>query len=213
MDDRLDIGGWARGVEGLGPGKRAILWVRGCDLACPGCMTPELWQNAPRERWRSIESVAGDLERALEGMDGLTVSGGEPTSQAPALTLLIEHLRRSRDVEVVVYSGHVLEELCEREEILPLLAAIDILIDGRFQNESANTLQWRGSDNQRVHLLSERAQKYAEVCDALMPDQRDLGLQSLGTNNYRIVGIPKRGDLARYRQLMSARGLSVRPDL
>ena len=46
-----------------------------------------------------------------------------------------------------------------------------------------------------------------------MPEQRDLGLQSLGANGYRIVGIPKRGDLARYRQLMSARGLSVRPDL
>jgi anaerobic ribonucleoside-triphosphate reductase activating protein len=211
MDDRLDIGGWARGVEGLGPGKRVVLWVRGCTLACLGCMTPELWQNAPHERWRSVESVATDLERALEGMDGLTISGGEPTSQAPALTLLIEHLRRTNDIEVVVYSGHVLEELLEREEVTPLLAATDILIDGRFQNENANTLQWRGSDNQRVHLLSERA--HAEACDASMPEQRELGLQSLGANNYRIVGIPKRGDLARYRQLMSARGLSVRPDL
>lgn len=213
MSNQLDIGGWARGVEGLGPGKRAILWVRGCDLACPGCMTPELWGNAPRERWRSVEDVAADLERALEGMDGLTISGGEPTNQAPALALLIEHLRRTRDVEVVVYSGHILEDLILRDDVQPLLETIDILIDGRFKNEQANTLQWRGSDNQRVHLLSEYAQKYADVCDASMPEQRELGLQSLGANGYRIVGIPKRGDLARYRQLMSARGLSVRPDL
>ncbi|MCL6499911.1 MAG: radical SAM protein [Firmicutes bacterium] len=27
----------------LGPEERAVLWLQGCPLACPGCLVPESW--------------------------------------------------------------------------------------------------------------------------------------------------------------------------
>lgn len=214
-DTRLDIGGWAKGVEGLGPGQRVILWVRGCTLACPGCMTPELWARSESENWRTIPSVAEELLPALRESDcaGLTISGGEPFQQCEALAALIVFLRAQIELEIMVYSGYALEELRENLGLAPLLALVDLLMDGRFQNGNSNDLQWRGSDNQRLHLLSARAQKYAGETEKTMPNERVLGVQMLGAGVYRIVGIPRRGDLRKYRQLMEARGLWVRPDL
>ena len=74
----LDYSGWAAGVHGLGPGRRVVLWVRGCSIGCPGCMTPELWAKVQP---RPIEPLAEMLSGALQGHEGLTISGGEPFEQ------------------------------------------------------------------------------------------------------------------------------------
>jgi anaerobic ribonucleoside-triphosphate reductase activating protein len=213
----LDLADWAFPVEGLGPGKRLILWVRGCPLACPGCMTPELWENGALSTHRPIPEIAGQLAPLLVGLDGLTISGGEPTLQSAALTALIRELRARpglEELEVLSYSGFTIEELLERgEEVAAYLDELDLLIDGRFEQNASNEKQWRGSDNQRVHLLSERSQKYAELIDDAMLEPRPLQLQVLGPTRYRIIGIPRRGDLAAYRAAMGENGLKVRPDI
>ena len=218
MKYTLDYSDWAAPVENLGPGRRLILWVRGCPLACPGCMTPELWDEAPATSHRSVEKLAEILEPLLAGLDGLSISGGEPTLQAAPLTQLIQLLRARpelRDLEVLSYSGFTLEELGERgDDVAAYLAQLDILIDGRFVQSAANDLAWRGSDNQRVHLLSRRAQEnYADLVEAPMPQPRPLGVQVIDGGHYRLIGIPKRGDLAAYRASMAAAGLKVRPDV
>ena len=212
---QLDVGGWVKNVEGLGPGQRVVLWVRGCTLACPGCMTPELWAHHSSEKWRSIAEIAHELLPALreENCAGLTISGGEPFQQSQALAALIHCLRAQIELELMVYSGFALEELVSNADCAEFLSQIDLLIDGRFQNANSNEKQWRGSDNQRLHLLSVRAQKYEAETERKMPDERVLGVQMLGANTFRIVGIPKRGDLRKYRQAMEARGLWVKPDL
>jgi anaerobic ribonucleoside-triphosphate reductase activating protein len=213
----LDVSDWAFPVEGLGPGKRLILWVRGCPLACPGCMTPELWEAAPRLAHRPVSEIVALLAPLLAGLDGLTISGGEPTLQSPALTALVRGLRAHehlRELEVLSYSGFTLEELATRgEEVASYLQELDILIDGRFEQSAANTLEWRGSDNQRVHLLSARAQNHAAYIDRAMPEARPLQVQVLGKDGYRLIGIPKRGDLAAYRAALGNVGLKVRPDI
>ncbi len=213
----LDISDWAFPTEGLGPGKRLILWVRGCPLACPGCMTPELWDAAPAAKHRPVEEIAGLLAPLLLGLDGLTISGGEPTLQSAALTTLIRQLRSRgelKDLEVLSYSGFTLEELQTRgTDVAAYLGELDILIDGRFEQSAANDLQWRGSDNQRVHLLSARAARHTAQIEAPMLDARPLQVQILGAGNYRLIGIPKRGDLAAYRAALGNVGLKVRPDM
>lgn len=213
----LDLSDWAFPTEGLGPGKRLILWVRGCPLACPGCMTPELWDAAPASNHRPVAEIAELLAPLLLGLDGLTISGGEPTLQSAALTALIRQLRAReelKDLEVLSYSGFTIEELQTRgAQVAAYLGELDILIDGRFEQSAANDLQWRGSDNQRVHLLSERAARHAAQIEAPMPDARPLQVQILGAGSYRLIGIPKRGDLAAYRAALGGVGLKVRPDM
>ena len=214
----LDYSDWAAPVENLGPGARLILWVRGCPLACPGCMTPELWDAAPTSMHREVDELAEVLAPLLVGLDGLSISGGEPTLQAQPLTHLIRNLRARPELaglEVLSYSGFTIEDLAERgAEVEEYLAQLDILVDGRFVQSEANDLAWRGSDNQRVHLLSERAQKqYGEWILAPMPEPRPLGVQAIDGGHYRLIGIPKRGDLAAYRAALAAAGIKVRPDV
>lgn len=206
----LEYAGCAYPVEGIGPGKRLAMWVYGCRRGCAGCIAPEL---QPRGVPRPLDAVLEELLPWARLADGLTISGGEPFEQASALAALIRALRAHRDLEVLVYSGYLLEELrAQGGAAAELLALIDLLIDGPFVQEAANTLQWRGSDNQRVHLLSARAQRYADNSDQPMPEQRPLQVQMLGATRVRIIGIPRRGDLAAYRAAMAARGLEVRPD-
>ncbi|HEX9996905.1 MAG TPA: 4Fe-4S single cluster domain-containing protein [Abditibacterium sp.] len=218
MKNLLDVADWAFPAEGLGPGKRLILWVRGCPLACPGCMTPEFWDNGAPQTHRETGEIAAILAPLLRDLDGLTISGGEPTLQSAALTDLIEKLRQFEGLEtleVLSYSGFTLEELNTRgADVAAYLCTLDILIDGRFEQNAGNLKAWRGSDNQRVHLLSERAQRlYADKIDAEMPAERPLQLQMLGGAGYRLIGIPKRGDLAAYRAAMNTIGIKVRPDV
>lgn len=208
----LDFAGCAAGIEGLGPGKRVVMWVRGCALACPGCMTPELWARSPARFSHSVEEIAALLRPLLEGSDGLTISGGEPMEQAAALKNLVQLLRLDgSDLEVLVYSGHSLEHLLQQgQESLEFLNEIDILIDNPFIRSTSNLVKWRGSDNQRVHYLSPKSQKHLESHqDDRADEERPLQIQMLGNGQFRIIGIPKRGDLTRYRQMMEQVGIQV----
>ena len=45
-----------------------------------------------------------------------------------------------------------------------------------------------------------------------MPEQRPLQVQMLSATRFRIIGIPRRGDIAAYRAAMAARGLEVTPE-
>lgn len=208
--NKLDFSGCAGGVEGLGPGKRAVIWVRGCTLACPGCMTPELWGSGSPATFTPIEHVAAQLRPLLAAADGLTISGGEPMQQSAALKNLVQLLRREFvSLHVLVYSGYGIEELQKHgEETLAFLREIDILIDSRFDQNASNDLSWRGSDNQRLHLISERARN-SGLGDEAWPESRPLQIQMTEPGQYRIIGIPRRGDMARYRQVMETRGLVV----
>ena len=206
----LDYAGSAFPVEGLGPGRRVAMWVRGCGKRCAGCIAPELW--LPGEP-TPVARVADELLPLVAQADGLTISGGEPFDQAEALCALLEALRGVYDIETLIYTGYHYDELTAREgAVARLLNIIDILIDGPFERDHPNTLQWRGSDNQCVRLLSARAQRYAEVIDQPMPAQRPLQVQMLSSSRFRLIGIPRRGDLEIYRAAMAARGVEVKPE-
>lgn len=205
--DSIDYDGYATGVEGLGPGSRVVVWVRGCQRHCPGCIAPELWEHGKHV---SVDAVLNDLRGPLLFADGLTMTGGEPFEQAEALTTLITRIREEKYVEVVIYTGYQLEEIQAGEESWnQLLMLTDILIDGPYIENHANTLIWRGSDNQRIHLLTDRVKHQAHYLNATMPEERPIQIRMLSPTRFRLIGIPQRGDFKRYRQLLSEQGLEV----
>jgi anaerobic ribonucleoside-triphosphate reductase activating protein len=203
----LDFDGYAEGILGLGPGARVIMWLRGCNRRCPECIAPELWKGGDPT---PIDEIASLLLEPLSRADGLTISGGEPFLQAGAVVALIDRLRRSIKTEVLVYTGYTMEELqAGPSEWKDLVSVTDILIDGPYMEKQANTLQWRGSDNQRVHLLTPEARKHNGAEDLKWPKHRPLSVQMLSPTKYRLVGIPERGDLEKLRELLRERGLEV----
>lgn len=141
----------------LGPGVRSVVWTQGCDKRCPECIVPE-----SHDRLAGVVVSVCELAKALLGdpaPTGLTLSGGEPFLQPVACARLVECMRRERpDLSVMVYSGYRLEQLRARRDAgaHALLELTDLLIDGVYVAALHADLRWRGSANQRLHILTER---------------------------------------------------------
>ena len=145
-----------------GPGTRFSVWVQGCSLRCTSeCISPQMLDSGPRHIVAVADAWAILWERARscgQQVDGITLLGGEPTDQAPALALLAS-LAQSHGWSVVTYTGYKLEALLRlnRDGVDDLLTRTDILVDGPYIPALRDPmLRWRGSSNQRVLLLSNR---------------------------------------------------------
>jgi len=149
-------------TEAEGPGRRFALWVQGCPMRCPGCCNPEMLE------FRPVEHVTvDDLSREISetpNIEGLTIVGGEPFSQAEALAEVCR-IVREQDLGVMVFSGFYLEQICASDDPSweRFLGQIDLLVDGPFiESQRTNDRRWVGSENQRAHFLSDRYRHLAE---------------------------------------------------
>lgn len=139
-----------------GPGERYALWVQGCAIRCAGCCNPEMFDP---DRGESVALAAISQEIAAEpDLEGITFLGGEPFEQAGALARVAQEARRS-GLTVMTFTGHTLEALRASQDpaVQALLDATDLLADGPFDRQRpGSTWRWLGSQNQRLHFLTDR---------------------------------------------------------
>ncbi|AKF81130.1 radical SAM protein [Myxococcus fulvus 124B02] len=143
-------------TEAEGPGRRFALWVQGCPLRCPGCCNPEMFAME-RGTVVTVEAMAARV-LATPGIEGLTLLGGEPFSQADAAAELCERVRAG-GLSTLVFTGYTLAELKAqgRPGVERLLASLDLLVDGRYEKDQPETgRRWIGSRNQVMHFLTPR---------------------------------------------------------
>ena len=103
-----------------------------------------------------VEQVLSAAGR--DGVEGITLLGGEPTAQARAASEFSRRVRAS-GLSVMVFSGFTLEEIREVGDpsVLDLLDQTDLLVDGPYRQDlPESTRRWIGSSNQRVHALTDR---------------------------------------------------------
>jgi anaerobic ribonucleoside-triphosphate reductase activating protein len=190
-DSALYVNSISYPVTNLGPGKRIVLWVQGCSLNCQGCMAVSMLKRREENR-RSVIELSLVIKEASQGLDGITISGGEPFEQAESLYELLTLVKCETHLDIMVYSGYTMEKLIGLGPAARrLLSVIDILIDGRFEQGNTNRKLWRGSDNQKLHVLSERAERYAQYAEEEYQRERELHVE-IGDNFFKIIGIPKR---------------------
>jgi len=136
-----------------GPGERFTLWVQGCATRCPDCFNPELVPLTGGEVFTS-DSLA---ERVLstEGIEGLTVSGGEPLLQVEGLVELLKPVRAG-GLSTLVFTGYTREELDLDPKFAEFLTVCDALIAGPYLREMHCGQGLISSTNQQIVLLSER---------------------------------------------------------
>lgn len=164
----IEVGVEVADTEAEGPGRRYAIWVQGCPMRCPGCCNPELLPFAGTRgaSGTTRHTVAALRERVLAAharspLEGVSLLGGEPFAQAPALAVLAEQLRDA-GLGVMVYSGFRLAELeakiaADEPGVARLLAATDLLVDGRYERERPDHVRrWIGSTNQQLHFLGDR---------------------------------------------------------
>ncbi len=173
----------------LGPGTRAAVWFQGCERRCKGCMSPA---SRPLDGgfWASIPRLCETL-LAQEGLEGVTISGGEPFLQPEALAAMLSILRKKSDLGVILYTGYTIEQLREMKNsyidaILDGLA--DLLIDGEYVESRNDGKSLRGSSNQRLIHLTDR---YLSSQSLYEGTKRDVEV-ILSPGEAFLIGIPNR---------------------
>ena len=149
----LNVASWIPRSAANGPGDRFVLWLQGCPLQCPGCWNTDMWSFEERKLLSVRDALTMVL--ATTGIEGVTLSGGEPLVQAEALLPLLRGVREA-GLSVMAFTGYELDELVEPAQ-RSVLDLADIVVSERFDEALAcDDLPWRGSRNQQVRFLTER---------------------------------------------------------
>lgn len=198
-------------VTVLGPGRRVGIWFQGCSIGCKGCVSKDTW---PSDSTRSIdlsELFEWCREMAMKGLDGITISGGEPFDQSSELLSLLVMLNEWReksklDFDVLCYSGYTLKYLLETHpEIIRML---DALIPEPFNHRVMPGLKWRGSANQSLVPLTDRAKRiYSDWVNAKALPEMQIAVSK---NILWLIGIPPPGGLEKFTSACADKGLHLK---
>uniref|UniRef100_A0AAU2VEA6 Radical SAM protein n=1 Tax=Streptomyces sp. NBC_00003 TaxID=2903608 RepID=A0AAU2VEA6_9ACTN len=198
-------------VTVLGHGVRAGVWVQGCTLACPGCMSRDTWEPRPGTEV-DVETVIAWTRRLPGPLDGITVSGGEPFQQPGPLAELLYGLRQlpTEDrgaCDLLVFSGYAWPRLRDEVKHQPALALCDAVVAGPYMARRNTGSPLRGSDNQEVVPLTPLGRERYGAEALAQYGERRLQVTTNG-GDVRVVGIPHRADLARWQAASEARGVT-----
>ncbi len=146
-------------VNSLGPGNRVGIWTQGCKKRCKECMSPELQPFTGTETEEGLLSDMLNKIAEKNNCKGITISGGEPFEQTPALLKLLKLLRNNFE-DVLVYTGFELLNIqngLHGEAARLCLSYIDVLIDGEYVDElNSGDCVLRGSSNQKIHFFNKK---------------------------------------------------------
>lgn len=77
-----------------GPGNRYVVFVQGCSFDCIACHNPEtIPRRCPTARHATVEELLAEIRVAEPYLAGVTVSGGEVTTQYPFVRELFSAVR------------------------------------------------------------------------------------------------------------------------
>ena len=137
-----------------GEGIRKVIFAQGCKHHCKGCFNPSTHDfNGGYEcdTDKIVERINNDYM-----IDGVTFSGGDPFEQAEAFAEIAKKI--NPELDIWCYTGYTLQELLdkanEKPEWVDLLTNIDVLVDGRFEEDKKDrNLKFKGSSNQNIIQL------------------------------------------------------------
>ncbi len=165
----------------LGPFERIGIWFQGCSIRCRNCFVPELWSFKENKVFRPYE-LFNEIQKF--NLKEITLSGGEPFDQDKSALYDFLRILKNNDYGIWVYSGYTIEELLNND-FYEHLKLIDVIVDGRYVDELNNNNVWKGSENQRIILLSNRYK------DAIVEKKRKIQVVVCG-NDFFVIGIPER---------------------
>ncbi|RHW25417.1 radical SAM protein [Nocardioides immobilis] len=189
-------------LTALGPGLRVGVWVQGCTIGCSGCASVDTWDPSGGSSLELAEAVDRVARALTDDITGITVTGGEPFQQAPAVAELLTRLREIdplRNHDVLVFTGYTASRA---ERLGPgLWEQADALVCGPYLPGRGAGGWLRASDNQELVLRTRRGQHRFAVPAAPVVQV------AANDGDVTLAGLPRSGDLDRFRQLMHARGI------
>jgi anaerobic ribonucleoside-triphosphate reductase activating protein len=137
-----------------GPGCRAVIWLQGCSIRCDGCCNPDA-QGADGGRVVPVIDLVAWV-RSIDGIEGITVSGGEPLQQRSALGMFLREIRSTTGLSVAMFTGYDWAHVEHAPGFLGVAQLADVVIAGPFRRHQRLDRGLRGSANKTVHLLTDR---------------------------------------------------------
>lgn len=169
----------------------------------------DTWPTRP-EHELPVAPVLDWIE-ALDGpLDGVTISGGEPTDQPAELRELLEGIRelqRARHAtwDVLVYSGRAAPVVTVR---FPwLFELVDMVITGPFVEHRPTNDHLMGSANQERIITSALGEERYGTATTLPGRRRFDVVVADGT--VWLAGIPRRGDMEELERKLETRGVMI----
>ena len=152
-----------------GTGVRTSLFVSGCTHKCKSCFNSEAWDFNYGEPF--TKEIEDKIIKSLDSdfIDGLSLLGGEPF-EPENQKALYPFLKRVKEIypnkDIWCYTGYLFdkellnESRAKTDITLDMLSLIDVLVDGRFIESQKNiSLNFRGSENQRIILVKQSLEK------------------------------------------------------
>lgn len=135
-----------------GPGLRRVFFAQGCLHNCKGCFNPET-HSLDGGELKSIDNLVEDLKQNPM-IKGVTFSGGDPFEQAEEFAYMGKKIKEL-GLNIWCYTGYTIEYILDNKKNHEfweeLLNYIDVLVDGKFEeNKKNSSLKFRGSSNQRI---------------------------------------------------------------
>ena len=206
---KLRVNRYSYPVTVLGFGRRVSLWVQGCEIGCKGCSSTDTWdENAgelvePRDLAdRFVDVIIGN------DLDGITLTGGEPSDQSEALSELVTLVRdglvaRGRaECDVLLFTGR--SGKASQRMAPELWAVVDAAVCGPYRHDLPSKQPLLASANQELILVSdlgvERYESYTSVSGPHVQ-------ASLAHGHLSLIGLPQPGDLPRLREALEKRGV------
>jgi anaerobic ribonucleoside-triphosphate reductase activating protein len=197
-------------VTVLGPGRRAGIWFQGCSIRCVGCVSLDTWGFDPHAAVEMSAILEWLATLPLTEIDGVTISGGEPTDQPAALAELLGGIgcwreRRPPELptpDVLVFTGRDPSWL--QTPAAAVLRGADAVVAGPYEVALAGASPLRGSENQQLVTMTPLGRERF-AAEALAT--RSVVQVELTTEGLWVIGIPRPGDLAAFEAASAARGV------
>lgn len=140
-----------------GPGMRRVFFAQGCSHNCKNCFNPETHDFNGGEEIDIDELIKDTICNPI--LRGVTFSGGDPWEQADKFAYMAMAFKE-KGLSIWSYTGYTYEYILENKDKKlgwnDLLNNIDVLVDGRFEEEKMQDgLKFRGSSNQRIIDIKE----------------------------------------------------------
>ena len=157
MEKTIRLSGIAYESLVNGPGMRRVFFAQGCKHNCKGCFNTETHDFCGGEEKDIDELIKDTLDNPI--LRGVTFSGGDPWEQADKFAYMAK-VFKEKELNVWSYTGYTYEYILENKDTRlgwnDLLNSIDVLVDGRFEEEKQQDgLKFRGSTNQRIIDIKE----------------------------------------------------------
>ncbi|MBO9598731.1 MAG: pyruvate formate lyase-activating protein [Cohnella sp.] len=178
-----------------GPGIRFVLFMQGCALRCQYCHNPDSWDRGGGTV-RSVEDILAEIEPYVDyykrSGGGITVTGGEPTLQAPFVAELFKACKDRWGLHTALDTSG----FCDPSHADELLNVTDLaLLDLKLMNAEGHR-SLTGQSNSRILTFAEHLSKLGKrmwIRHVLVPGLTDEAsdLIALGRFAERLHSVDK----------------------